>query len=134
MGHKIITMSNNLPSAEQLQRALQISEQIEKLEAALKAVLGGTSGAKVTVAAPAPTKRKGKRTMSPEARERIAAAQRARWAKAKGGKAAKAAPANGEAPAAVKGKKAKRKISAQARARMAAAAKKRWAKVKKAKA
>lgn len=55
--------------------------------------------------------------MSAEARERIAAAQRARWAKVKGGSAA---------PAAAKGK-VKRKISAEARAKMAEAARRRWA-------
>jgi hypothetical protein len=60
--------------------------------------------------------------MSPEARERIAAAQRARWAKIKRFKPVAKSPAANM--------KAKRKVSPEARAKMAAAAKKRWAKVK----
>lgn len=81
------------PSIAELQRAIQIQEQIEKLEAELKAVLGG-----VTIAAPVKTATvdkplKKKRTMSPEARARIVAAQKARWAKIKGG----ATPAVAEA-------------------------------------
>ena len=134
-------MSNNLPSTKQLQRAIEISEQIEKLEAALKTALSGANGAPIAIAArtSSPVKRKGKRTMSPEARARIAAAQRARWAKARGGKAAKS-PVSGvqakavSASSAKGSKKGKRKVSAVARARMAAAAKKRWAKVKRSKA
>jgi hypothetical protein len=39
--------------------------------------------------APAPQSATGRRTMSPEARERIAAAQRKRWAKVRRGNAAK---------------------------------------------
>ena len=62
--------------------------------------------------------------MSPEARKRIAAAQKARWAKfhaAQGG----AAPGNTAPPAKTIGRKA---MSAEGRARIAAAAKARWAK------
>ncbi len=73
-------MSTNLPSTQQLQRAIQISEQIAKLEAELKAVLGGNGQISIPPAAPAGGRRKGKRNMSPEARERIAEAQRRRWA------------------------------------------------------
>ena len=65
---------------------------------------------------PAPEGRRGKRTMSAEARERIAAAQRARWAKQKSGRGGAA--------------RAKRKMSAEGRARIAAAQRARWAKAK----
>jgi hypothetical protein len=125
-------MPTNAPSVDQLKRAIVIAEQIQKLQAELAAILGSPASAPVA-AAPKPTTSKpakaGKRTMSPEARERIAAAQRARWAKSKGTAPAAAAP---KAPAKPAGKaKAKRKISPEGRAKMAAAAKKRWAAVKK---
>lgn len=95
------------PTTEQLRRALQVAEQIESLQSQLDALLGGGSGtgakrgrrpgrpAKTQTSdtsgveaesAPAKKKRgrkKGARVMSPEARERIAAAQRKRWAKQK---------------------------------------------------
>lgn len=62
----------NTPSTDQLKRALKISQDIQKLEAELAAILGGK---KVSSASGT------KRNMSPEARERIAEAQRKRWAK-----------------------------------------------------
>jgi hypothetical protein len=94
-------MSNNTPSVVSLRRAIEITEQIEKLEAELKAVL---SGSVVAPAAPAPATAKPskpakkKRTMSPEARARIVAAQKTRWAKVRAEKAAAAAasPAKGK--------------------------------------
>ncbi len=58
---------------------------------------------------------KPKRTMSVAGRKRIAAAQRARWAKQKGSSQAA---------------KPKRIVSAAARRKMAAAQRKRWAKVR----
>lgn len=64
---------------EQLKRAVEIKEQIEKLEKELKEILGDVEIAE----APKRTYRKRKRQMSPEARARIAAAQKARWQKAK---------------------------------------------------
>lgn len=91
---------NNL-SLDQLKRAIQISGQIERLQAQVSTLLGQGCGAKrgrkpgsknvmadggdVGNEAPEGTKkaRKTKRTMSPEAREKIAAAQRMRWAKQK---------------------------------------------------
>ena len=84
-------------SLDQLKRAVQIHEQIANLEAELARLLGGAIG-KATGAkrgrkpaaataeageAVVTRKKKGKRTMSPEAREKIAAAQRRRWAKQK---------------------------------------------------
>jgi hypothetical protein len=63
----------------------------------------------------------GRRKLSPAARARIAAAQRARWAKirASAGKPAKVVPIGG-----------KRTLSAAARRKIAAAQRARWAKVK----
>jgi hypothetical protein len=100
-------MISNL-SAQQLRRAASIKDQIDGLQTELDRLLGSSNG-KI-----APT---GKRTMSASARARIAAAQKARWAKVKG---------KTEKPA----KSAKRKMSAAGRAKIAAAAKARWAKAK----
>ena len=66
--------------------------------------------------------RRGKRTMSPEARARIAAAQRARWAKQKG--------LNAQSPKAASNGKPKRRLSAAGRKAIAAAAQRRWAAAK----
>jgi hypothetical protein len=69
--------------------------------------------------------RGGKRTISAEARERIAAAQRARWAKQNGGKSqAPKSASHGSA------EKPKRKMSAAGRKAIADAARKRWAAAK----
>ena len=67
-------------SAQQLRRAAAIKEQIDALENELGKILGGSG----TVAAS-----NGKRTMSAGARARIAAAQKARWAKVHAAKAGK---------------------------------------------
>jgi hypothetical protein len=100
-------MISNL-SAEQLRRAASVKEQIEKLEVELQGLIGSTNAAPSTSV---------KRGMSPAARARIGAAQRARWAKLKG----KAEKPTG---------RSRRKMSAAARAKIAAAAKARWAKAK----
>ncbi|TLD71422.1 hypothetical protein FEM03_07805 [Phragmitibacter flavus] len=85
------------PSVDQLKKALEIAEKIKVLETQLAEILGSSAPvAKVASAvqesAPkvkkvkAPKAVKGvkkKRELSPEAREKIAAAQRARWAKTK---------------------------------------------------
>lgn len=105
-------------SSQQLRRAVSIKEQIETLEAELDQLLGGAATA-VPVAQPA--KGRGRRPLSPEARARIVAAQKLRWAKVRKTKGLSSA-----APA----KRAKRKMSAAARARLAELAKARWAKVK----
>lgn len=100
----------SLPSVAQLQRAVKIAEQIQDLRAELATALSktGESTAKgpapktagkapatgkrkytrkapaASAAAPAaPKKKTAKRTMSPEGRARIIAAQKARWAKVK---------------------------------------------------
>jgi len=96
-------------SAQQLRRAAAIKEQIDALENELGKILGAGGAAQAT---------NGRRTMSASARARIAAAQRARWAKAKGKSAAKPATSG------------RRRMSAAARAKIAAAAKARWAKAK----
>ena len=90
-------------SLAQLKRAVQIREEIDRLETELAGLLSGgamsvrgpgrkrgrkPAEASSESAAPRATRKKtGKRTLSPEAREAIAAAQRRRWAKQK--KAAK---------------------------------------------
>ena len=68
-------------SVAQLRSALAIKERMQKLERKLAAVIGG--------AASAPAEGRvihRRRKMSAEARAKIAAAQRARWAKQKAGK------------------------------------------------
>lgn len=64
-------------SADQLRRAAEIKEQIETLELELAEILESSPGSKGIAI-------HGRRTMSAAARARIAAAQRARWAKVKG--------------------------------------------------
>lgn len=72
-----------------------------------------------------------RRTMSPAARKKIAAAQKARWA-AKKRPAKPVADAEQASPKKAATKTAKRVISAESRKKMAEAQKKRWAKKKKA--
>lgn len=105
-------MSNQLLSltAKQLRRAAGVKERLETLNKELASILG-------TPALPA-AKRVKRRKMSGDARAKIAAAQKARWAKIKKAKPAAKAPAK------------KRKMSAAAKAKLSASAKARWAKVK----
>jgi len=63
-------------SVQQLRQAVGIKEQIERLQGQLVGILTGGQSAS---AAPA------RRTMSASARARIAAAQRARWARVRAG-------------------------------------------------
>jgi len=87
--------TNSLP-VSQLKRALQIAERIQALESQLASILGGSVAPTASSTSATPTRtgshgrgRRGRRKgskMSPEGRARIAAAQRARWAKAKAGK------------------------------------------------
>ncbi len=123
------------PSIDRLKRAVEVAEQIEKLQSELASILGSQPAvaaapavkvAKVAASKPAG---KGKRTMSPEARERIAAAQRARWAKSRGGAVAK--PAAAVSSPAIKAKTGKRTLSPEAREKIAAAARRGWAAVRK---
>ena len=110
------------PSVVSLKRAISIAEQIERLKNELDAILRGVSYSPPPSILGLGAK---KFTMSASARAKIAAAQKARWAKQKGKPAAAK-----KAPAA---KKNGPKISAAGRARIAAAQKARWAKVKAAK-
>ena len=99
-------------SSAQLRHAAELQEKIESLHSELTRLVGGV----ITTSTAAPKRR---RKMSAAGRAKIAAGQRARWAKVKG-KTLSVKPV----------KKAKGKVSAAARAKMAAAAKKRWAKAK----
>lgn len=63
------------PTLEQLKRAVEIREQIEKLEKELDEILQGIEPVEKKERRGRPRKR----TLSPEARARIAAAQKARW-------------------------------------------------------
>ncbi|MGD0157779.1 MAG: hypothetical protein ABSB50_16935 [Terracidiphilus sp.] len=122
---------------------VEIDAEISRLQQ-VKALLTGTSTTEMRkpgqlANARFAGKARTRRTLSAEARERIAAAQRARWAKSKKGvkKAARSTAAVStakKAPAVglrAKSKK-KRTLSAGARARIAAAQRARWAKVRKA--
>jgi hypothetical protein len=96
-------------SSSQLRKAAKLKEKILKLYSELDRLLGISTKPNAT-----PKKR---RKMSAAGRARIAAAQKARWAKVKG---RAANPLH----------KPKRKLSAAARAKIAAAAKARWAAAK----
>ena len=107
-----------MPTLIQLKQAVTIAEQIEKLQATLSGLIGGSEPvAPAPKVVSTPVAKAGKRTMSAEARARIAAAQRARWAKSK---------AAAKAPVASPTKK-KGKLSPEGRAKIVAALKARWA-------
>jgi hypothetical protein len=118
----------------------EIESEISRLKQ-VRALLTGTgpkgnrkSGRPAASLSGGPAKR---RTLSVEARERIAAAQRVRWAKFKR-VAKRAAPVGAVSvskkttPGSMPAKKGKKRtLSAGARAKIAAAQKARWAKVRK---
>jgi hypothetical protein len=106
-----INMSNfSALSSTQLKRAANLKDKIEALNRQLETILGASASA---------VSKPGKRgKMSAAGRAKVAAAQKARWAKFKAGK-----------PAAKK----KFTMSAAAKAKISAAAKARWAKIKAAK-
>ncbi|HYE80191.1 MAG TPA: hypothetical protein VEI97_19615 [bacterium] len=103
----------HIPTLAEIKRALHLQETIESLRSELTSIFGGApakrgrkpgrkpgrpaaladiSGSLTslpTATTPKAGKKKARRTLSPEAREKIAAAQRRRWAKTK--KAAKKA-------------------------------------------
>jgi hypothetical protein len=122
---------------------IQIDAEISRLQQA-RALLDGTGPTERRqpghpAGSSVPGKIKAKRILSTEAREKIAAAQRARWAKAKrvvkvpaistSGAPTPKRPTAATSPAK---KAAKRTMSAGARAKIAAAQKARWAKLRKA--
>jgi hypothetical protein len=107
-----MTYSISSVSSEQLRQAIHIKEKIEALEGELEALLSGNQVSQTLNTA---AKRGG---MSAAGRARIAAAQKARWAKFRGTEVAAADT------------KPKRKMSAAAKAKIAAAARARWKKAK----
>ncbi len=113
-------MATNNPSIQQLKRALTISEQIEKLQGELASILGSAAPASAPKTIATKPAKAGARTLSPEAREKIAAAARARWARAKG-----TAPSAASKPAAAPKKKGG--LTPEGRAKLAASMKARWA-------
>lgn len=122
-------MATSSPSLDQLKRAIQIHEEIQRLEGELQSIFSGR-GAGNSVTAPAamtPKATGGKRVASAEARAKMSVAAKARHAK----KGASAGPA--KAVALETSKKGKRTISPEGRARIVAALKRRWAAVKKSK-
>ncbi len=98
-------------STQQLRHVADLKEKIESLQQELTRVLGGA--APVGAAASKGSKRAYR--ISPAARARIAAAQRARWAKFHAGRPVR---------------KKLRIMSAAAKAKIAAAARRRWAAAK----
>lgn len=81
----------NIPSVTQLKRAIVIAEKLEQLQQELADVLGESPAAPKAGKGAKPVKvKKTRREMSSEAREKIAAAQRKRWAKTKRAKKAEA--------------------------------------------
>jgi hypothetical protein len=115
------------PTVEQLQRALALAEQIQKLEEEYAAILGGASApAPFVPSSPAPAPKAAKAgkpsPFSAEHRAKLAAAAKARWAKKNAG-----------APVPEKAAKKKRILSPEGRARIIAAVKARHAAARKAK-
>ncbi len=101
-------------TTSQLNSIIAIKEQIEALQGQMDSIAAG--GGKIPI--PFAATKRGRRR-SPAVRARMAAAQRARWARVKGtvGKPKSA-------------KKADRRSSPAVKAKLAAAARARWAKVK----
>jgi 23S rRNA A1618 N6-methylase RlmF len=111
---------------QQLKRALALKEQIERLENELARVLGNPPAATTSAAARRGRPRK-KRTMSEAARARIAAGQKARWAKIRRSRSKAGAGSAGKVGSKRRGK---RTMSAAAKARIAASQRARWARIK----
>lgn len=131
--------TTSLPSSSQLARALEISQQLESLESELQSILQGVGSAPAAAATYTPraaapsvfsapavkSGRGGKRTISAASRQKMAEAQRRRWAKSSGSSAPAAAKS---APAAKSGRKG---LTPEGRARLAAAMAARWAAAKR---
>ena len=97
-------------SSQDLRRIAKLKEKIDSLQRKLGRILGGAGIA---------TGLKRKSGMSAAGRARIAAAQRARWAKVRTAK--KSSKTTGQG---------RRTLSSAAKAKIAAAARARWAKAK----
>ena len=104
----------------------QLDEQIRRLQEARRLLTVSDSTRRRFPIAEKHTR--GSQKLSPEARARIASAQRARWARQKNLR--KPTPQTSAAIAPVASRTPKRRLSAAARARIAAAQKARWAKIK----
>jgi len=124
-------------SAGQLRQALQLREQIDSLQQQLSTVLSTSDARSVHLSAAARKslgnkESAGKRTMSADARRKIAAAQKARWSQQKQQKKVGSPTGSGTQPASPSGAQhAKRTLSPEARAKIAEAQRKRWAAQKK---
>jgi len=92
-----VSIMNTNITADALRRAAAIRDQIEKLQAQVSSILSGTAprrgrkpgrvaGPVAKKAAPVSAKPRKRRKLSPEARARIVAAVKARWAREKAGK------------------------------------------------
>lgn len=124
---------------DKLEEALNLKKQIHALQEKLSSLFGSDDDEPkepkrrpgFTPVSPMAKKARagkgGRRTMSAEARERIAAAQRARWAKSKDSADSGTASVKSSRP----GKKGKRTMSPETKAKMAAAMKARWAAAKR---
>ena len=114
--HQLSMLTNGMNLLEltvnQLKRAAAIKEQIENLNRELRAILGAPA---MSEAAP-----KKNRTMSASVKRKIAAAQKARWARIQGGK-----PAALSVKPAAKAKK--KRMSPAAKAKLSAKLKAYWA-------
>lgn len=126
------------PSIAQLKQAVAIAEQIEKLQAELGGLVGGSSSvASVPTASTASpkSKRGGKRKMSPATILKMKAAQQARWAKKNvtilDVLAPLDTPTKSTKGKAAKATKKKGGLTPEGRAKLAAAMKARWAARKK---
>lgn len=125
------------PTLDQLKRAIEISEKIQKLEAEITAIFGqkatspklGRPPGKAAATAAVKSEKKPHK-FSDEARAKIATAQKARWAKIKEAKGGEVAT-----PQAAKVKIAKKKpaMSPEGLANIRAAQVARWAKIKETK-
>jgi hypothetical protein len=118
-----------IPVIDQLRRALNISENIERLQSELASLLGQGTALVSSVVTPARSPGRKRRKMSPAARAKIAEAQRRRWAKQKG-KGARRKKATSSKAAAPK-RKRQGGITPAGRAKLAAMMKARWAARKK---
>jgi hypothetical protein len=107
----------SVASVGQLQKALAVAKQIEKLQSELGELLGGQG---FSIGGPKPRPGIG-RPMSAATIAKMKASPQARWAKKKG-----PAPITAEVPAA-KAPKKKRKLSPEGRARIVSALKARHA-------
>ena len=104
------TNASNL-SLEQLKRAVQIKEQIEKLQAELSSTLGSPASAQ---------KSQSNSGMSEATKAKLRAAAKARWANLKAGKSSKPAAKNNVTTT-------RKPMSAEAKAKLSALMKARWA-------